>query len=95
LSPPALPLFSSPAIDHSSENLTNWSAVAAAIFAATSSSRPLTDVSYCVHALAKRLSKTRNWVVRTPLPAIASSPIDLMHKENGKMLYEKKLGRLL
>ncbi|CAD6335536.1 unnamed protein product [Miscanthus lutarioriparius] len=35
----------------------------AAIFAATSSSRPLTDVSYCVHALAKRLSKTRNWVV--------------------------------
>jgi hypothetical protein len=34
-------------------------------------------------------------VVRTPLPAIASSPIDLMHKENGKMLYEKKLGRLL
>ncbi|GJN39217.1 hypothetical protein PR202_gb28321 [Eleusine coracana subsp. coracana] len=35
----------------------------AAIFAATSSSRPLADVSYCVHALARRLSKTRNWVV--------------------------------
>jgi hypothetical protein len=86
LSPPALPLFSSPAIDLSSENLTNWSAVAAAIFAATSSSRPLTDVSNCVHALVKRLSKTRNWVVRTPL---------LLPKENGKMLYEKKLGRLL
>uniref|UniRef100_A0A0A9H7K5 ENTH domain-containing protein n=1 Tax=Arundo donax TaxID=35708 RepID=A0A0A9H7K5_ARUDO len=35
----------------------------AAIFAATSSSRPLADVSYCVHALARRLSKTHNWVV--------------------------------
>ncbi|XP_021305258.1 putative clathrin assembly protein At4g25940 isoform X2 [Sorghum bicolor] len=35
----------------------------AAIFAATSASRPLTDVSYCVHALARRLSKTHNWVV--------------------------------
>ncbi|KAJ1260708.1 hypothetical protein BS78_10G253100 [Paspalum vaginatum] len=35
----------------------------AAIFVATSSSRPLSDVSYCVHALARRLSKTHNWVV--------------------------------
>ncbi|GJM97546.1 hypothetical protein PR202_ga14480 [Eleusine coracana subsp. coracana] len=35
----------------------------AAIFTATSSSRSLADVSYCVHALARRLSKTRNWVV--------------------------------
>ncbi|KAL6873869.1 hypothetical protein ACP4OV_013951 [Aristida adscensionis] len=36
---------------------------AAAILAATSASRPLADVSYCVHALATRLAKTRNWVV--------------------------------
>ncbi|RLN11995.1 hypothetical protein C2845_PM09G23100 [Panicum miliaceum] len=35
----------------------------AAIFAATSASRPLADVSYCVHALARRLAKTHNWVV--------------------------------
>ncbi|KAJ4754708.1 ENTH/ANTH/VHS superfamily protein [Rhynchospora pubera] len=33
------------------------------IFYATSSGRPRTDVSYCVHALSKRLTKTRNWVV--------------------------------
>jgi len=37
---------------------------ASAIFAATSASRPLADVSYCVHALARRLAKTHNWVVR-------------------------------
>ncbi|OEL24675.1 putative clathrin assembly protein [Dichanthelium oligosanthes] len=35
----------------------------AAIFTATSASRPLADVSYCVHALARRLAKTHNWAV--------------------------------
>ncbi|KAF5182094.1 Clathrin coat assembly protein [Thalictrum thalictroides] len=33
------------------------------IFAATSSMRPRADVAYCIHALAKRLAKTRNWIV--------------------------------
>ncbi|XP_038889725.1 putative clathrin assembly protein At5g57200 [Benincasa hispida] len=33
------------------------------IFTATSVVRPRADVAYCIHALAKRLSKTRNWIV--------------------------------
>ncbi|XWS73314.1 hypothetical protein CRYUN_Cryun02cG0118100 [Craigia yunnanensis] len=33
------------------------------IFSATSVVRPRADVAYCIHALAKRLSKTRNWIV--------------------------------
>ncbi|ESQ54702.1 hypothetical protein EUTSA_v10024721mg [Eutrema salsugineum] len=33
------------------------------IFSATSVTRPRADVAYCIHALAKRLSKTHNWVV--------------------------------
>ncbi|KZV27835.1 clathrin assembly protein-like [Dorcoceras hygrometricum] len=33
------------------------------IFAAVSVSRPRADVAYCIHALSKRLSKTRNWIV--------------------------------
>ncbi|PKA50853.1 Putative clathrin assembly protein [Apostasia shenzhenica] len=33
------------------------------IFAATSVVRPRADVAYCIYALSKRLSKTRNWVV--------------------------------
>ncbi|KAJ3696261.1 hypothetical protein LUZ60_001638 [Juncus effusus] len=33
------------------------------IFYAASAGRPRTDVSYCVHALARRLNKTHNWVV--------------------------------
>ncbi|CAN1329765.1 Putative clathrin assembly protein At5g57200 [Linum perenne] len=33
------------------------------IFSATSVIRPRADVAYCIHALAKRLSKTKNWVV--------------------------------
>ncbi|XP_010433571.1 PREDICTED: putative clathrin assembly protein At4g25940 [Camelina sativa] len=33
------------------------------IFSATSVVQPRADVAYCIHALAKRLSKTRNWVV--------------------------------
>ncbi|XP_006657301.1 putative clathrin assembly protein At5g57200 [Oryza brachyantha] len=35
----------------------------AKIIAAASGARPLADVSYCVHALDRRLSKTHNWVV--------------------------------
>lgn len=33
------------------------------IFMATSISRPRSDVAYCIHALARRLSKTHNWTV--------------------------------
>ncbi|XVF47621.1 hypothetical protein PTKIN_Ptkin03bG0124700 [Pterospermum kingtungense] len=33
------------------------------IFSATSVVRPRADVAYCIHALTKRLSKTRNWIV--------------------------------
>ncbi|CAH8338163.1 unnamed protein product [Eruca vesicaria subsp. sativa] len=33
------------------------------IFAATSVIQPRADVAYCIHALSKRLSKTRTWVV--------------------------------
>ncbi|KAF9613327.1 hypothetical protein IFM89_006837 [Coptis chinensis] len=33
------------------------------IFAATSAMRPRADVAYCIHALARRLTKTRNWIV--------------------------------
>ena len=32
----------------------------AEIVAATSSARPWADVAYCIHALARRLAKTRN-----------------------------------
>jgi len=35
----------------------------AEIFSATSVIQPRADVAYCIHALSKRLSKTRNWVV--------------------------------
>ncbi|GMJ07526.1 hypothetical protein like AT5G35200 [Hibiscus trionum] len=34
-----------------------------AIFAAISATRPRADVAYCIHALAKRLSRTHNWAV--------------------------------
>ncbi|KAK9705866.1 hypothetical protein RND81_07G087800 [Saponaria officinalis] len=33
------------------------------IFAATSVVRPRADVAYCIHALGRRLAKTRNWIV--------------------------------
>ncbi|CAL9210766.1 unnamed protein product [Musa hybrid cultivar] len=33
------------------------------IFAATAASRPRADVAYCIYALGRRLSKTRNWTV--------------------------------
>uniref|UniRef100_A0A0E0C6I9 ENTH domain-containing protein n=1 Tax=Oryza meridionalis TaxID=40149 RepID=A0A0E0C6I9_9ORYZ len=33
------------------------------IAAATSIARPRADVAYCIHALARRLAKTRNWIV--------------------------------
>ncbi|KAL6194520.1 hypothetical protein ACLB2K_035602 [Fragaria x ananassa] len=33
------------------------------IFSATSVVRPRADVAYCIHALGKRLSKTRSWIV--------------------------------
>ncbi|KAL9255139.1 putative clathrin assembly protein [Drosera capensis] len=34
-----------------------------AIFAAVSAVRPRADVAYCIHALARRLSRTHNWAV--------------------------------
>jgi hypothetical protein len=33
------------------------------IFLATSAIRPRADVAYCIHALSRRLHKTRNWTV--------------------------------
>ncbi|GLT94414.1 hypothetical protein SLE2022_121550 [Rubroshorea leprosula] len=33
------------------------------ILIATSAARPRADVAYCIHALARRLAKTRNWTV--------------------------------
>ncbi|KAK8665051.1 hypothetical protein V6N13_005227 [Hibiscus sabdariffa] len=33
------------------------------IFVATSAVRPRADVAYCIHALSRRLAKTRNWTV--------------------------------
>lgn len=33
------------------------------IYSATSAVRPRADVAYCIHALARRLAKTRNWIV--------------------------------
>lgn len=33
------------------------------IIVATSITCPRADVAYCIHALSKRLSKTRNWIV--------------------------------
>lgn len=33
------------------------------ILLATSAVRPRADVAYCLHALARRLEKTRNWTV--------------------------------
>ncbi|KAM7255108.1 hypothetical protein ACFE04_020349 [Oxalis oulophora] len=33
------------------------------VFASISATRPRADVAYCIHALAKRLSKTHNWAV--------------------------------
>lgn len=36
-----------------------------AIFSAVSATRPRADVAYCIHALARRLSKTHNWAVWT------------------------------
>ena len=37
------------------------------ILIATSAVRPRADVAYCIHALARRLAKTRNWTVRVLL----------------------------
>ena len=34
-----------------------------AIFSTVSATRPRADVAYCIHALARRLSKTHNWAV--------------------------------
>lgn len=41
-----------------------FSVVVSEILIATSAIRPRADVAYCIHALARRLSKTRNWTVR-------------------------------
>lgn len=33
------------------------------ILLATTYARPRSDIAYCIHALSKRLTKTRNWIV--------------------------------
>ncbi|KAG6434104.1 hypothetical protein SASPL_105726 [Salvia splendens] len=35
------------------------------ILAAISANRPRADVGYCIHALCRRLSKTRNWIMQS------------------------------
>jgi len=37
------------------------------ILFATSAVRPRADVAYCIHALSRRLAKTRNWTVLTSI----------------------------
>jgi hypothetical protein len=37
----------------------------AEIVAATSIAKPRADVTYCIHALAWLLAKTRNWIVNS------------------------------
>ncbi|WJX18265.1 hypothetical protein P8452_08080 [Trifolium repens] len=34
------------------------------ILFATSAVRPRADVAYCIHALSRRLAKTRNWTLK-------------------------------
>jgi len=34
------------------------------IFIATSANRPRADVTYCIYALSRRMSKTKNWIVK-------------------------------
>ena len=41
----------------------SWFFFVSEIFSATSVVRPRTDVAYCIHALARRLAKTKNWIV--------------------------------
>ncbi|OVA09489.1 AP180 N-terminal homology (ANTH) domain [Macleaya cordata] len=43
------------------------------IFEAVSASRPRADVSYCIHALSRRLAKTHNW-------AVALKTLFVMHR---------------
>ncbi|XP_062148159.1 putative clathrin assembly protein At5g35200 [Alnus glutinosa] len=44
-----------------------------AIFSAISATRPRADVAYCIHALARRLSRTHNW-------AVASKTLIVIHR---------------
>ena len=44
-------------------NLCSFFLFIVGIFSATSVSRPRADVAYCIHALARRLAKTKNWIV--------------------------------
>ena len=41
----------------------SWFFFVSEIFSATSVVRPRSDVAYCIHALARRLAKTKNWIV--------------------------------
>ena len=54
--------------------------ISSAIFAAISAARPRADVAYCIHALARRLAKTRNWAVRV-LSQILSTIFSMKHEE--------------
>ncbi|KAI9191308.1 hypothetical protein LWI28_006717 [Acer negundo] len=50
------------------------------IFSATSVIRPRADVAYCIHALAKRLSKTKNWIVILGLLCMGSNLCSLLEE---------------
>lgn len=53
-----------PACERNRECLGSYALLlCAAIFTAISATRPRADVAYCIHALARRLSKTHNWAV--------------------------------
>ncbi|OEL38182.1 putative clathrin assembly protein [Dichanthelium oligosanthes] len=47
------------------------------VVAATSIARPRADVAYCIHALARRLAKTRNWIVLFLVYHLSQGNLDL------------------
>jgi hypothetical protein len=51
----------------------------AEIVAATSITRPRADVAYCIHSLARRIAKTRNWIVsyQYSLEILCCCPADI------------------
>lgn len=53
-------------------------AVVAEIVAATSIARPRADVAYCIHALSRRLAKTRNWIVSATLSSMFIISFDVV-----------------
>ncbi|KAL8150774.1 hypothetical protein V2J09_020582 [Rumex salicifolius] len=55
------------------------------ILIATSAIRPRADVAYCIHALARRLGKTRNWTVTFKPCCISKSRIHFLYLHCGQV----------